>query len=187
MCIQKFPILTECLSVASVHDFDHVRGSRYTTFSNEPIEILIFRSFFTLKNADLYKPVWKSRVPGPLDAGKVMYRGYRQTFGGYGGLLYTNTLLGFEAFENWVLNFREFQVSVRDFPKMLVLKKSEWNPQRYCKPAVNRQPGYRREGTCRTEWCARCVYTSYELHLTVWRCCASHDNIGNTNSVLNRV
>ena len=31
---------------------------------------------------------------------EVIDRGYRQTFGGYGGLSYTNTLGDFEAFEN---------------------------------------------------------------------------------------
>ena len=54
-----------------------------------------------------------------------MYRGYRQTFGGYGDLLYTNTLGGVEAFEELVLNLRKFQIFVRDLLKMLVYKKSE--------------------------------------------------------------
>ena len=82
-------------------------------------------SLFAPKNQRIYKPLAKSRVPGPLDVIEVIDRGYRQTFGGYGDLLYTNTLVDFQAFEKLLLNIREFQVSVRDFPKMLVHKKSE--------------------------------------------------------------
>ena len=53
------------------------------------------------------------------------------------------------------------------------------------KSAVNRQPGYRRGGTCRTEWCVWYVYISYELHLTVWRCYGLLDKIYNDDSVMN--
>ena len=77
------------------------------------------------QNQPVYKPLAKNRVPGPLDAGEVMYRGYRQTFGEYGDLLYTNTLRGFEARQKLTSDLREFQVSVRDLLKMLVHNKSE--------------------------------------------------------------
>ena len=42
-----------------------------------------------------------------------------------GTVFYTNLLQGFEARQKLTLNLREFQVSVRDLLKMLVLKKSE--------------------------------------------------------------
>ena len=44
---------------------------------------------------------------------------------GIGTFFIQNTLGGFESFEKLALNLREFQVSVRDFPKMLVHKKLE--------------------------------------------------------------
>ena len=51
------------------------------------------------------------------------------------------------SLEKLAPNLRQFQVSVSKVPKMSVVTFSGWDPQRYCRPAVNRQPGYRRGGT----------------------------------------
>jgi len=50
-----------------------------------------------------------------------------------------------------MLNFREFQISVVEILFLLVDDFCDWDLRQYCKSAVNRQPDYRRGGTCRTE------------------------------------
>ena len=66
-------------------------------------------SRLTCKNRDIYRFVWKKHVPWPLDVDEVMYRGYRQTFGGYENLLYTNTFGFLKRFGIECWSFENFK------------------------------------------------------------------------------